>query len=205
MGTVSALDPRGPTDASLVLAARDGERWAFEALFRRHARMANGLAYRLLAGDQEIDDVVQDAFIAAFNRLHTLEEPAAFPGFLGTIVVRRARYVVRRRRLARLLGLMPAAEPLDVTGIVSRDAPPDALAELSAIYRVIDRLPASERLALLLRRVEGYSLDEVAAACGCSLATAKRRLTAAQAKLDARVADDHAVASDRRAAGGEKR
>src|SRR5262245_12312653 len=50
----------GPTDAALVVAARAKERWAQEVLFRRHAPRLNGLAYRVLGRDDEIDDLVQD-------------------------------------------------------------------------------------------------------------------------------------------------
>src|SRR5436305_8085486 len=78
----------GPTDAALVVAARAGESWAQEALFRRHARMALGLAHRLLPQDNEVDDLVQDCFVSALNRLASLDNPQAFAAWLGSIVVR---------------------------------------------------------------------------------------------------------------------
>ncbi|HVY49585.1 MAG TPA: sigma-70 family RNA polymerase sigma factor [Minicystis sp.] len=186
VGTVAQLPVRasGATDAALVNAARMGDTRAQEALFRRHARMANGLAFRLLGGDHDIDDVVQDACVIALSRLHALEDPQAFGQYLAGIVVRCVRRVVRRRRIARRLGLLPRSEPLDVGAFVARGAPADVVAELSAVYRVIDDLPTDERLALVLRRVEGLPLDEVARACGCSLATAKRRIAAAEARLE---------------------
>jgi RNA polymerase sigma-70 factor (ECF subfamily) len=192
VGTVVELPlppSAGPSDAALVVAARGGERWAHEALFRRHARMANGLAFRLLGSAQDVDDVVQDAYVIAFDRLHALKEPQAFGAFLGGIVVRRVRRVVRRRRLARRLGLLPENEPLDVASLVAPGASPHVVAELAAVYRLIEKLPTDERLALVLRRVEGLSIDEVAEACGCSPATAKRRVAAAEARLELRSAE----------------
>ena len=175
----------GPSDATLVVAARSGDRGAQETLFRRHARMANGLAFRLLGQRDDVDDVVQDAYVIAFDKLASLRDPQAFAAFLCGIVVNRARRVVRRRRLARRLGLLPAGEPLDVSAFVAPDASPELVAELNAIYRVVNELPTDERLALVLRRVEGMSLEEVASACDCSLATAKRRIAAAERHLAA--------------------
>ena len=174
----------GPTDAALVVSARAGERWAAEALLRRHTDMAQGLAMRLLGRNDEAEDVVQDAFLAVLSHLDQLREPQAFAAFLGSVVVRKVRHLVRRRRLAQKLGLVAPAKPIDLGALVSLGAPPDVAAELRAIYRVLDTLPADERLALVLRRVEAMPLEEVASMLGCSTATAKRRIAAAEAALE---------------------
>src|SRR5436190_20397911 len=94
----------GPSDAALVVAARAGEKWAQEALFRRHARMVNGLAYRLLGRDQELDDLVQESFLAALRSLDRLAQPQAFAAWLGSIVVRSSHKLLRRRRMLTRLG-----------------------------------------------------------------------------------------------------
>ena len=88
----------GPTDAALVLAARAGEAWAREALFRRYARLALGLAYRIMPYDADIDDLVQDSFLFAFERLDKLSNPQAFQAWLSSIVVRTG---VPSRKAAR--------------------------------------------------------------------------------------------------------
>ncbi len=163
-----------PSDAELVNATRAGERWAREALCRRHAPNVIGLAHRLLGRDDEADDLAQDAFVHALASLDTLGDPQAFAAWMRTIVVRTAHKLVRRRVLMRKLGLARQREALDATQIVSRDAPPDVLAELSAIYAIVEALPARERIALVLRRVEGLSHEEVAETLAVSLSTAKR-------------------------------
>jgi RNA polymerase sigma-70 factor, ECF subfamily len=173
----------GPTDAALVVAARADERWAQEALFRRHSRMVNGLAFRLMGRDADVDDLVQDSFIEAFAGLGRLKNPQAFASWLCAIVVRTAHKRIRRRRLLAKLGL-GGREAVDVELVVSRDLPPDVAAELSRIYRVLDRLPAELRIALVLRRVEGMSIDEIAETMHLSPATVKRRLTAAAEQLE---------------------
>lgn len=173
----------GPTDAALVIAARAGERWAQEALFQRYARMVMALSQRMLPHRQDADDLVQDVFVHALDRLDSLENPQAFASWIASIVVRTASKRLRRRRLLTRLGLYRAA-PVDLDAIVAPNAPPDVVSELRAVYACVDRLPTQERMALLLRRVEGMEIAEIAQSMQISVATVKRRLKAAETRLD---------------------
>jgi RNA polymerase sigma-70 factor (ECF subfamily) len=146
--------------------------------------MASGLALRLLGRDDELDDLVQDSFVAALKGLDGLKEPQAFAGWLASIVVRTAHKRLRRRRLARKLGLY-RPEALDVDALVSHTAPPDAVIELRALYSLIEDLPTRVRIPLVLRRVEGHSLDEIASLTGASLATVKRCVAEGEDRLAA--------------------
>lgn len=192
-GMTSRPEPQpraaGPSDAALVVAARAGEDWAREALFRRYARMVFALAYRLLGRDHELDDLVQDCFAQALASLHRLAEPQAFAGWLTAIVVRTTRKMLRRRAVAARLGLGRRQEPIDVDSLVSRAAPADVQMELRAVYSIVDALPSRQRIALVLRRVEGASQDEVAAHLGVSISTAKRLIIDAELRLEAALAD----------------
>ena len=192
MGVVRALRDSAPeqteepipSNAALVGAALNGQSWAQEALFRRHLRMARGLAHRLLIGsDIEADDVVQDAFIAAFTRLDSLRAPEAFSGWLGSIVVRTASKRLRRHRLRLRLGLA-TKEEVDLDLNVSPVAPPDVALEIERIYRVLATFRPDERIALLLRRIEGLTIPEIAEHMDTSLSTAKRRLQQAEQRLE---------------------
>jgi len=173
----------GPSDAALVLAARAGEEWAREALFRRYVRLVLGLAYRILPRDADLDDLVQDSFFTAFQRLDRLSNPQAFQAWLSSIVVRTAGKRLRRRRLQVRLGLL-RSEPLDVEQVVSRTAPPDIATELRAVYGLLDQLSVEERIALVLRRVERLEIPEIAEQMKLSTSTVKRRLNAAEARLE---------------------
>jgi RNA polymerase sigma-70 factor (ECF subfamily) len=172
----------GPSDAALVVAARAAEPWAREALFRRYAPVVGGLALRIMGRDADLDDLVQDSFVAALRGLDRLREPQAFAAWLASIVVQTSRKVLRRRRLARRLGLHHP-EPIDADALIARDAPPDAVLELRALYALLDDLPVRVRLALVLRRVEGHSLEEVASLMGTSLATVKRAVAEGERRL----------------------
>jgi RNA polymerase sigma-70 factor (ECF subfamily) len=172
-----------PSDAALVLAAREGEAWASEALVRRHARRANGLALRLLGRDSDVDDLVQESFASAFAALPRLEDPQAFGAWLSGILIRTAAKVIRRRRLLARLGLGRASLAIDLDAIVAPTVPQDDAIELRRLYTVAQSLPASVRVPLLLRRVEGLGLEEITQLTGVSLATVKRRVAAGEELL----------------------
>lgn len=172
----------GPTDAALVIAARAGEAWAQEVLFTRYSRMVLGLAQRILAGRDDADDLAQDAFVDALTRLDTLQNPQAFASWLSSIVVRTAAKRLRRYRLMLRLGL-GRNEEFVPENIISPNAPPEIRSELLAVYAVVSRLPAEQRVALILRRVEGMELADIAEQMDLSLATVKRRLAAAEQRI----------------------
>jgi len=171
-----------PSDAALVLAARAGDSCAQESLFRRYLPLALGLSQRILGHHGEAEDVVQDAFVEAMGHLERLDNPQAFGAWLRTIVVRRVRKHLRRQQLLNRLGLRTAA-PIDLDALIAPTAPADLVQELRAVYGVLARLPPEQRVALVLRRVEGLELGEIAAQMDLSLATVKRRLAAAEARL----------------------
>ncbi|MDD9939646.1 MAG: sigma-70 family RNA polymerase sigma factor [Myxococcales bacterium] len=172
----------GPSDAALVLAARAGEHWAQEALFRRYSRMVNGMAYRLMGRDQDVDDLVQESFIQALKSLDRLDNPQAFKSWLGSIVVRTAHKTLRHRSMLARLKIRPAPTA-DLDQLAAKASSPEVAAELRAVYGCLSGLSAQARMALLLHRVEGMSIPEVAASLGVSESTVKRRLAAAEAEL----------------------
>lgn len=181
---VSGRFAEGVTDRELVERARRGDRWAEEALYRRHVGPLLGLASRLLGSRAEAEDVVQETFVTAFDRLGQLREPEALAFWLQRIAVRRVSRRFRRRALARALGLDRGEEEAGLESVASAEAPPDVRADLALLDRALARLPARERLAWSLRHLEDRPVAEVAELSGCSLATAKRRIASASARLE---------------------
>jgi RNA polymerase sigma-70 factor (ECF subfamily) len=169
-------------DGALVLAAQKGEPWAQEALFRRYVPIAFRQAWRLLP-HEDPEDLAQEALVKALTNLQRLEVPQAFAAWLSTIVVRLATSKLRKRRVLERLGLR-RAQPIDVEAIVA-EGEQEASAELREVYGRLAGMPAEERVALVLQRVEGLELTEIAERMGLSLATVKRRLSAASSKLGA--------------------
>jgi RNA polymerase sigma-70 factor (ECF subfamily) len=78
-------------------------------------------------------------------------------------------------------------EPVDLDAVVSRTAPPDVRAELRAVYGILNELGAEDRTAVILRRIEGLAIGEIAEQMGRSVATVKRRLASAEAHLSRRL------------------
>ncbi len=172
-----------PSDEELVGSLRRGENWAKEAVYRRHFSLVWSTALRLLENRSDAEDVLQDTFARAFHRIQNLRDPEAPSGWLVQIAVRLVYRRFRRRKLLRALGLESGADDATLASLSHPGLSPEARAELSMLEGVLRGLPVAERLAWMLRYVEGYSLDEVARACSCSLATAKRRIRAADARV----------------------
>jgi RNA polymerase sigma-70 factor (ECF subfamily) len=152
----------------------------FDAVFRRYSPYVARVALRLMGNDAEVDDLVQDVFLEAHRGLEQLREPAALRGWLSRICVRRATRRLRRRRVLAFLSFELVAErdlPL------AREATPEQRLEVLRVYRCLDRMAADERVAWLLRHVEGESLEDLVVLCGCSKSTVQRRLRAAQARI----------------------
>jgi RNA polymerase sigma-70 factor (ECF subfamily) len=152
----------------------------FDEVFRRYSPYVARVALRLLGNDSEVDDLVQDVFLEAHRGLAGLREAGALGGWLARICVRRATRRLRRRRLLWLLSIETVAErdlPFDAA------ASPEERAEVARLYRRLDRMPAEQRVAWLLRHVEGESLEDMMVLCGCSKSTVQRRLRSAEARL----------------------
>jgi len=192
-------------DLALVERACSGDRDAEAAIYRRHVPYIAGLATRLLASATEAEDVVQDTFIIAFADLARKGTITALRPWLARIAVSQVHRRFRRRKLLRLLGI-DRAEPAQLDAIASPETSPEVRAQLAALGRVLESLPPAQRIAWSLRCIEGATLDEVAAACGCSLATAKRRIAAAWERVRANVEIAEAAVAvplGRESAGGE--
>jgi RNA polymerase sigma-70 factor (ECF subfamily) len=154
---------------------------SLERLFAEHSRFVAAVVLRVLGRDHEVDDVVQEVFLDALVGVPKVRTPAAIRGWLKTVAVRKAYRHLRKRRVRAFFGLDGPGcyEHLPAAG-----CGPEERALLSRVYHMLDQISVSERLAWTLRYVEGEQVEAVAALCGCSLATVKRRIAAASAALE---------------------
>lgn len=176
-------------DAELVRRACEGDRWAEEAIFRRYVADVTSLAERLLRRRDEADDVVQDTFAAALTSLATLREPAALRAWLLGIAVHRVRRRARKLSVMRLFGLDSGLDDASLSLLAAPGLSPEQRTELAQVDRALSRLHADDRIAWMLRHVEGEKLEDVATITGVSLATAKRRIAAAEVGLRGQLRD----------------
>lgn len=157
---------------------RAGDGSAPYELYARFAPDVNRIVWKLLGGDSEHNDLVHDVFVLVWSELMRGKKPHDLAGWIVGIAVHRVRREIRkrgvRRRFAQLMATVaPRAARLDVEG-------PDLLRRIFALLEMLD---VDERLAFTLRYLDRRSLEETAAACGCSLATAKRRIQRGRRRL----------------------
>jgi RNA polymerase sigma-70 factor (ECF subfamily) len=176
-------------DAELVLRARAGDPRAEEAIYRRHVRYLGSIALRLCGRQQDAEDIVQETFALALPRLDQLREPGALRVWLARVAVSQARRLLRRRRILSFVGLHDDSVPSD--SLCVADAPPEVRAELAQVQAVLATASPEERAAWWLHRVDGETLEATAEICDCSLATVKRRVAAAEARLARALAQEN--------------
>jgi RNA polymerase sigma-70 factor (ECF subfamily) len=177
------------SDRELVERLAAGDQWAKEALYRRYVRLVWSTALRLVGSRADAEDVVQDTFTEALRDLPALRKFDALRPWLVQIVVHQAHRRFRRRTALRRLGLFRGTLDATLAALAVPTAPPETHAELARVDRALGRIPVAERFAWILRHVEGYSLDEVAESCRCSLATAKRRIAKANGCVERHLSD----------------
>ena len=126
--------------------------------------------------------MLQDTFVIALQQMGRLRDPQAVAGWLMQIAVRLAHRRCRRRRLLGRLGFESGSDAT-LSLLARAEAGPETVAELALLDRMLRRVSAAERIAWMLRYVEGLSLQEAASSCRVSLATIKRRIARADATI----------------------
>jgi RNA polymerase sigma-70 factor (ECF subfamily) len=157
-----------------------------EDVYRLYCRYVGAVILRISGRRAELEDLIQDVFAEAAASFDALREPAAVRGWLATIAVRVTRRRLRRQRLFALLGFDAGT---DYEEVASADASPFDRAIVAQVYRALDELAVDDRVAFVLHHVEGETLEAVAALCGCSRTTAKRRIFRARTSVERRLAD----------------
>jgi RNA polymerase sigma-70 factor (ECF subfamily) len=182
----------GPPDHELVAALVSGDRTAGRQIWERYRSLVQGLLRGVFGPAEDMDDAVQEVFVRLLRSAHRIGDGALLRSYVVTLALNVARAELRRRKVRRLFALAhgsPAGARLP--GLApSAPVDPQTHAALGRLYAALDRLPTDERLLFTLRYVEELELAEIAAASRVSLATVKRRLARAIARLVARVRND---------------
>jgi RNA polymerase sigma-70 factor (ECF subfamily) len=177
-------------DEEIVQRVLAGDLAAFELIMRRYNQRLFRAARSILGNDDEAEDVLQDAYVRAFEHLSQFAGRAKFSTWLTRIAVHEA-LARRRRRRIRYVDLR-ASETLGMAP-VSRDR--NAQEELGnrelgcVLRQAIDGLPEDLRVVFTLRAVEGLNTDEAAECLGLTPSNVKVRLHRARAALREEVED----------------
>lgn len=157
-------------DASLVSAARDGDRQAFGWLYLRYARMVHGILLARVPAT-EVDDMVQEVFLHVLPRLNGLRDLTRFGGWLATISRNRANDYYRKSQRVTSVTEVLLEDQVEAPGATNPE-------QLSAerILDLIRTLPDTYRETLILRLVEGLTGPEIAARTGLTPGSVRVKL-----------------------------
>ncbi len=155
-----------------------GDPVAENAIYRRYVWYLLNLATRLTCSIFESDDVVQDTFVVAFQKLDKLENPDALRTWLTRILVSQIRKSYRVRRLRAFFGFRQDVKDATLQMCAIHDARPDLRAELRELDTVLHRMPEEKRIVWMLHRIEGMTIHETVRVTNHSVSTVKRYITA---------------------------
>jgi len=182
--TANSGESLGLSDQAVVARVRGGEPWCFEILMRRHNQRVFRATRAILKRDDEAEDVMQEAYVRAYEHLGDFRGEASFATWITRIAIHEA--LARKRREQRF-------DPLDSTpqheGLMPLDTPrnPEQAVndqQLRAILeRAIDALPDDFRAVFVLRAVEQLSGAEAARCLDIPEETVKTRLHRARLRL----------------------
>jgi RNA polymerase sigma-70 factor (ECF subfamily) len=187
-----------PADRELVVGLLAGEAWAMAETWNRFAPMVLMTARRSLGSRTEAEDVAQEVFLGVFRRVGTLRDPDSLRSFIYSFAVRVLKAELRRRKVRGWLPFMPEA-PVDF-GFRTLDV--EARDLLRKLYALLDRLSPRDRLAFVLRRMEGMTVEEIAATMDISISTVKRAIAHASGRLSRWIDADPGLAGLRMGRGG---
>ncbi len=181
-------------ELALVQAAKAGDISAFEQLVKRYDRNVFRIAQHITHNREDAEDVVQDAFLKAYENLGQFQGQSKFYTWLVRIAVNEALMKLRRRRTDKIVSLDQDIEteedtmPREVADWAPNPAQLFDQAQLREILsKTIQGLPPSFRTVFVLRDVEGLSTEETAEALDLSIPAVKSRLLRARLQLRERL------------------
>ena len=174
------------SDADALALARAGDSEGFRVLVERHSRALFRLAHRMTGNEHDAEDVVQEAFLRAYRRLHQYDERARFSSWLHRIAANCAYDLLRARR-RRDEDPWPEAPDATAADFPAADPAPDRLLQSAEVKQrltvAMSRMSAQEKAAFVLRHFEGMSIAEIGAALGLEASAAKQSVLRAVRKV----------------------
>ena len=195
METIQKKAGEDTSELTLVQAAKKGDLEAFSELVKRYDRNVFRIAQHITHNEEDAQDVVQEAFLKAYQNLDQFQGNSKFYTWLVRIAVNEALMKLRRRRTDRTVSIDEDVETDEGTmprEVADWSPNPEQLygqSELSEILKkTIQGLPPGFRTVFVLRDVEGLSTEETADMLGLSIPAVKSRLLRARLQLRERLA-----------------
>ena len=189
-----AADTTVSDELALVQAAKQGDVGAFEQLVKRYDRNIFRIAQHITQNREDAEDVVQDAFLKAYENLDQFQGNSKFYTWLVRIAVNESLMKLRRRKTSKTVSMDEDVEteegsmPREFADWSPNPEQQYGQSELGDILRkTIQGLPTSFRTVFVLRDVEGLSTEETAEMLNLSIPAVKSRLLRARLQLRERL------------------
>jgi RNA polymerase sigma-70 factor (ECF subfamily) len=182
MTTSKVVSGIGTGDRDLAARCLAGDRDAFESLYRQQVGRIYNLAYRMSAGADDADDLVQEIFLQAYRKMGSYKGESS----LGTWIYRLAVNLCLdriRSRAGKMAQVTDSIDADDADPVVSPGSPADANIARMDLAHAVGTLPPSYRAAFVLHDIEGYQHDEIARMLDISEGSSKSLLHKARMKL----------------------
>src|ERR1700682_5329007 len=175
------------SEAEVIQRARQGDRTAFEYLYRLHSRRVYAVCLRMVTDPTDAEDLTQEAFLLLFRKIHTFRGESAFSTWLHRLAVNLVLMRLRKKSLPTV-SIEAAPDPNDENGWPNIDiGTPDLLLEGSIdrinLARCITQLPLGYRTMFVLHDIQGYEHREIAKILGRSVGYSKSQLHKARTRL----------------------
>ena len=176
-------------ERELVRQAQKGAEPAFEELVRRHQQRVFGLVNGILRRREDVEDVAQQVFLKAYLSLKKFDQRAAFSTWLYKITVNECWDYLRKKKVRPLTyeSDMSEDQVSRLDGYISQDRPPQTPSERAEVQEMLewmlDKLPEQDRELLVLKEIEGFSVQELADILGLNVNTVKVRLFRTRSRL----------------------
>jgi RNA polymerase sigma-70 factor (ECF subfamily) len=176
-------------DRELVRRAQAEDKEAFEELIRRHQNRVFAVAGRILRRREDVEDIAQQVFVKAYFSLKRFDQRAAFSTWLYKITVNECWDLLRKKKVRPLVYESDLSEEQARQVIASEEKVnpgPDVSERLltrQRVERLLEGLDDRDRLMLILKEVEGFSIEEIAEVLKLNANTVKVRLFRARRRV----------------------
>lgn len=183
--TVQVLSTTDETLIQTVVRAQAGDRSALGELFERFQPAVIAIIRRRIADDGDAQELAQDVFIKAMQKISQLREPAAFPGWLRSIAVRHSINHLTRRRARVFCDSDTVGQSMGTSALPGWGV--EAAETARQLRDGLERLGEIDRQTLIAFYLQGQSLIEMADGFDAPVGTIKRRLHVARKRLAEKV------------------
>jgi len=180
-------------DRELVRRAQGADKAAFEELIRRHQQRVFAVAGGILKRREDVEDIAQQVFLKAYFSLKRFDQRAAFTTWLYKITVNECWDLLRKKKVRPLFYEADLSEEQAKQALNSAEHASDVpdvserLAARQRVERLLEGLEERDRLMLILKEVQGFSIEEIAETLDLNANTVKVRLFRARRRIVSQV------------------